>query len=245
VPDAVHACPPDGSGLTPCCRRNPGELPRADQLTEDADAVTCASPWRSGAADINSATPTLREAIAGALRAAAFFCGDADCALTETECLSAHPVQVAAWQGDVVSDLYGPIDDIAGVAAGVVQPVIDELADYRHRINWETNCGEHARLLDHAYDETTRRETAEARIARLRQMADAWEQQLPDVIRTATAVEAIRMATGDQPGDGDTPGGDIVRSLITGQRTWDQVQGHQFTGLFGEDTDVQPGDGGA
>ena len=33
-----------------------------------------------------------------------------------------------------------------------------------------------------------------AAIARVRQMADAWEQQLPETIRTATAVEAIRTA---------------------------------------------------
>jgi len=36
-------------------------------------------------------------------------------------------------------------------------------------------------------------------LARVRQMADAWEQRLPDTIRTATAVEAIRHAV-----NGDT-----------------------------------------
>jgi hypothetical protein len=42
----THACPPDGSGLTPCCRRSPVELPRTDRLTQDESAVTCTSPWR-------------------------------------------------------------------------------------------------------------------------------------------------------------------------------------------------------
>jgi hypothetical protein len=34
-------------------------------------------------------------------------------------------------------------------------------------------------------------------VIRVRQMADAWEQQLPDTIRTATVVDAIRTALGD------------------------------------------------
>ncbi|MFJ1830442.1 hypothetical protein [Streptomyces sp. NPDC088178] len=41
-------------------------------------------------------------------------------------------------------------------------------------------------------------EKAEAVIERVRQMADAWEQQLPDVIRTPAVVSALRAAL-DQP----------------------------------------------
>lgn len=42
MPDEItHACPPDGSGLTPCCGRTPVELPRTDRITSQADAVTC------------------------------------------------------------------------------------------------------------------------------------------------------------------------------------------------------------
>lgn len=37
----VHACPPDGSGLTPCCGRTPFELPRTDRMTVHLDRVTC------------------------------------------------------------------------------------------------------------------------------------------------------------------------------------------------------------
>lgn len=39
--ETVHACPPGGSGLTPCCQRPPTELPRGDRMTENPDAVTC------------------------------------------------------------------------------------------------------------------------------------------------------------------------------------------------------------
>jgi hypothetical protein len=40
-PETVHGCPPDGSGVTPCCGRTPFELPRTDRMTRDPNAVTC------------------------------------------------------------------------------------------------------------------------------------------------------------------------------------------------------------
>lgn len=43
----VHRCPPDGSGLTPCCRRSPIELPRTHRMTNDPEMVTCAHRRRS------------------------------------------------------------------------------------------------------------------------------------------------------------------------------------------------------
>lgn len=36
----VHACPPEGSGLTPCCGRTPFELPYSDRMTLTG-LVTC------------------------------------------------------------------------------------------------------------------------------------------------------------------------------------------------------------
>lgn len=39
-PETVHACPPDGSGLTPCCGRTPFELPLGDRISSEAP-VTC------------------------------------------------------------------------------------------------------------------------------------------------------------------------------------------------------------
>jgi hypothetical protein len=44
--EVVHACPPRGAGLTPCCWRTPFELLRTDRMSADPAAVTCrpASP---------------------------------------------------------------------------------------------------------------------------------------------------------------------------------------------------------
>jgi hypothetical protein len=48
--ETVHACPPDGSRVTPCCDRSPFDLPHwrnpddthgGDRITEDAAEVTC------------------------------------------------------------------------------------------------------------------------------------------------------------------------------------------------------------
>ena len=38
--ETVHACPPDGSGLTPCCGRTPFELPLGDRISSEAP-TTC------------------------------------------------------------------------------------------------------------------------------------------------------------------------------------------------------------
>jgi hypothetical protein len=40
----VHACPPDSSGLMPCCGRTPFELGGLERLTEHGSAVTCPGP---------------------------------------------------------------------------------------------------------------------------------------------------------------------------------------------------------
>ena len=39
--EIVHGCPPDGSGLTPCCGQTPFELPRTDRMATDPGFVTC------------------------------------------------------------------------------------------------------------------------------------------------------------------------------------------------------------
>lgn len=39
--ETVHACPPDGSGITPCCGRTPFELPRTDRISSEEGTVTC------------------------------------------------------------------------------------------------------------------------------------------------------------------------------------------------------------
>lgn len=37
----VHACPPDGSGLMPCCGRSPIDVPLTERISMDGTAVTC------------------------------------------------------------------------------------------------------------------------------------------------------------------------------------------------------------
>lgn len=37
----THQCPPEGSGIMPCCGRTPFEVPRTDRMTLDSDSVTC------------------------------------------------------------------------------------------------------------------------------------------------------------------------------------------------------------
>lgn len=39
--EVVHQCPPEGSGVTPCCGRTPFELPRTDRMSIDTKVVTC------------------------------------------------------------------------------------------------------------------------------------------------------------------------------------------------------------
>lgn len=43
-PETVHACPPEGSGVMPCCGRTPFEAPRIHRISSDPDAVTCSKP---------------------------------------------------------------------------------------------------------------------------------------------------------------------------------------------------------
>jgi hypothetical protein len=43
VTETVHACPPDGSGLMPCCGRTPFEVPK-ERITIYPRLVTCAAP---------------------------------------------------------------------------------------------------------------------------------------------------------------------------------------------------------
>lgn len=39
--EITHACPPEGSGLTPCCGRSPFELPMTDRMTLEPELVNC------------------------------------------------------------------------------------------------------------------------------------------------------------------------------------------------------------
>ena len=39
--EVTHKCPAEGESFTPCCGRNPFELPRTDRMTIDDKLVTC------------------------------------------------------------------------------------------------------------------------------------------------------------------------------------------------------------
>lgn len=58
--EVVHGCPPDGSGLTPCCGRTPFELPLGDRISSEAP-VTCPGPEQpaAGAQQPKEARPAL------------------------------------------------------------------------------------------------------------------------------------------------------------------------------------------
>ncbi|MFI2349728.1 hypothetical protein ACH492_22275 [Streptomyces sp. NPDC019443] len=42
--ETIHACPPNGSGVMPCCRKTPFEAPPTDRMSDDPAAVTCGEP---------------------------------------------------------------------------------------------------------------------------------------------------------------------------------------------------------
>lgn len=39
--EVIHACPPVGSGVMPCCDRSPNVVPVWHRITLDAEFVTC------------------------------------------------------------------------------------------------------------------------------------------------------------------------------------------------------------
>lgn len=41
--ETTHACPTEGSGITPCCSKTPFELPSTDRMTLHTYLVTCHS----------------------------------------------------------------------------------------------------------------------------------------------------------------------------------------------------------
>lgn len=68
----------------------------------------------------------LAKRIEQALRTAAFDC-DGTCGMSERECDTQHPIQVAALHHGETASVYGDIDALAAVAAAAVQPELDQL----------------------------------------------------------------------------------------------------------------------
>ena len=42
LPEVTHQCPPEGSGVMPCCGRSPIGVPPYHRITLDPALVTCA-----------------------------------------------------------------------------------------------------------------------------------------------------------------------------------------------------------
>lgn len=63
------------------------------------------------------------------------------------------------------------VEHCADAMLAVVQPHLDQLADYENRITWHTACASCVRILDSCYAETMRAEAAETQLAALRQVS--------------------------------------------------------------------------
>jgi hypothetical protein len=142
----------------------------ADYEAATGHEITCTAGFND-ICTCTSALAQLRQRIADAIQQAAHDC-DSDTGPDAGACRAQHPIQIGAWHHGVVSEVYGPVDAITTAVLAAVQPEMAELADYRNRITWETNCGEHARLLDSCYAETVRAEQAEAEVKRLSDLVD-------------------------------------------------------------------------
>jgi hypothetical protein len=135
----------------------------------------------------------LRDRIAERLTAAAFEC-DGKCGLSEQDCYDAHPISFSVMSNGV-THVTGSVTEIAAAVLAVLPEPAD--ADLRRQLAAAERIRENADF--HLGQEMARRQLAEketarlrAVVARLRQMTDHWEQQLPEVIRTPAVVSAIR-----------------------------------------------------
>jgi len=69
----------------------------------------------------------LAERIVAGIRDAAYDC-DGNCGLTERDCDSLHPIQVAALHHGVVASVYADVAPLAEAVLAVVQPELDRMA---------------------------------------------------------------------------------------------------------------------
>lgn len=98
------------------------------------------------------------------------------------------------------------------------EPEEDQMADYENRITWETNCGEHARLLDAC-------RAADEKLERVRSVLDDMENGLGEEISAAklrTALEARdnRGPRMDAKNIKVAPYGDVVLTTCTTRGTY-------------------------
>lgn len=89
----------------------------------------------------------LRRAIGEAVIAASC---DGECGLSEDECSSEHPIRVAAWTFDVVSDIEAPVNWIAAVVDTALAPHIQSAEERGRR----QALAEAAEKIRRGWDET-------------------------------------------------------------------------------------------
>ena len=118
-------------------------------------------------------------------------------------------------------------DTVAEAVYAVVQPLLGEVADYRNRLAWETTCGSCARTLDAAYAETTRAETAEARLQALTEAVVLWRDRPNRDVGLAIALGSIL--------DADKPEPPAATAVVQALRECDRIEREQ-PGRWDEDT---------
>lgn len=91
---------------------------------------------------------------------------------------------------------------LAAAVLAELAPELAELLDYRNRITWETTCAGCAGILDSAYEETARREEAEAALATIRKRASEWAALQPADLVLADAGRCLLALIPTKP---DTP----------------------------------------
>lgn len=87
-----------------------------------------------------------------------------------------------------------------------IQPALARLAEYENTINWLTTCTSCARVLDSSIQETERAERAEAALARVRSLADRWDNALGIDKTYARTLRAALDEPGPAAGGCSAPG---------------------------------------
>jgi hypothetical protein len=188
-----------------------GALDAETDLTSPDDEITRGAAARKIAAALDGWTPPTAPADRAALRdrdralallEAADFLRDAHfrdgLSVQEIGTALRHTADAAdPMVGSLARDGFG-LDEIAAMSDTAVLPAPAE-AELRRELAASERIRANADF--HLGQEMSRRQLAEkatgrlrAVVARLRQMTDYWEQQLPDVIRTPAVVSAIRAA---------------------------------------------------
>ena len=143
---------------------------------------------------------------------------------SDTRCLDAQPATTPAPMDPALRDriaddhprdrlcaafirLIREYPDRSVIAPGVLADAVlaelaPELTRAHQAVNAENALRDEKRHYDSAWREIVR---LRAQLVRIQQMTDAWERELPETIRTATVVDALRIAIALTGPAEDTP----------------------------------------